>query len=302
MADMTDSPFCRIIREIGGCDVVFREMVSSEAIIRENKKTFKMADFEKKERPIILQIFGSKPSVMAQAAVLLKEKYDPDGIDINMGCPVQKMTSNFNGAALMKDPALAAEIVKEVKKNIGKTPVSVKIRLGWSDPDEFQVFLPVLEEAGADLITLHGRTKQQGYSGKADWERILRAKMLIRKPLIANGDISSPELVQSALDTTKADGIAIGRGCLGNPWFFAVAQGIIKKPKLEERIKIIQKHAKYHLAHYGEKSILTFRKHALHYFKSDKLGITVKDIKQIRARLARINSLEELNNILDELL
>ena len=130
MADMTDSAFCQVVRDIGGADIVFREMVSSEAIVRENEKTLGMTDFVPAERPIVQQIFGADPMTMAKAAEIVMEHAGPEGIDINMGCPVYKITNNFNGAALMKDPSLAAKIIKEMKSAIGGTPLSVKIRLG----------------------------------------------------------------------------------------------------------------------------------------------------------------------------
>src|SRR3990167_7248432 len=202
MADMTDSAFCQIVRQIGGADVVFREMVSSEAVVRDNVKTLGMTDFVVGERPIVQQIFGSDPLTMARAAEIVMEHANPEGIDINMGCPVYKITSNFNGCALMKEPERASAIIREMKKAIGDTPLSVKIRLGWSDPDDFKTFIPVIEDAGADLITIHGRTKAQGYSGKSDWERIREAKVIARVPLLANGDIHEPGQVPEALRVT----------------------------------------------------------------------------------------------------
>ena len=186
MADMTDSPFCRIVRQIGGVDIVFREMVSSEALVRGSEKTLKMAEFHKTERPIVQQIFGADPLIMARSADIVMQHSNPEGIDINMGCPVYKITSNFNGCALMKDPELASKIIKEMKSAIGDTPLSVKIRLGWSNPDDFKIFIPAIERAGVDLITVHGRTKEQGYSGVSDWQRIAEAKKIATVPLLAN--------------------------------------------------------------------------------------------------------------------
>lgn len=147
MADMTDSAFCQIVRQIGGADIVFREMVSSEAVVRDNVKTMGMTDFVSAERPIVQQIFGSDPLVMARAAAIVMEHANPEGIDINMGCPVYKITSNFNGCALMKEPERAVAIIREMKGAIGTTPLSVKIRLGWSDPDDFKRFIPIIEDA-----------------------------------------------------------------------------------------------------------------------------------------------------------
>ncbi len=300
MADMTDSPFCRIVRQIGGVDVVFREMVSSEALVRNNEKTLKMTEFHKEERPIVQQIFGADPKTMAHAAEIVMKHSNPEGIDINMGCPVYKITSNFNGCALMKDPDLAKKIIKEIKQAIGETPLSVKIRLGWSDPDEFKKFIPVIEKAGADLITLHGRTKSQGYGGKSDWDRIAEAKKIASIPILANGDIHEPEQVAEALKITSADGVMIARGALGNPWFFSLVDNP-RKISLTERKKIVLAHAKLHLEHYGERGMVTFRKHLSWYFKTNKIGEVLPNIKEWRAKIVRVSSLPELEELLDEL-
>ncbi len=302
MADMTDSAFCRVVRNIGGADIVFREMVSSEALIRDSEKTLKMTDFHEEERPIVQQIFGADPQKMAQAARIILDRNSPEGIDINMGCPVQKLTSQFNGSALMKDPELAGKIVRAVKKEIGDVPLSVKIRLGWSDPDDFKTFIPVLEKAGADLITIHGRTRVQGYSGTSDWERIRQAKELATVPVLANGDIHEPHQVAEALEQTGCDGVMIARGALGNPWFFKQALDPEFRVSLEERIKIILDHAKLHIEEYGEKALVTFRKHLAWYFKINKLGFELEGIKQFRARLVRVSTIDELADILNELL
>ncbi|MFH0857326.1 MAG: tRNA dihydrouridine synthase DusB [Candidatus Magasanikbacteria bacterium] len=300
MADMTDSPYCRIVKKIGGVDVVFHEMVSSEAIVRDSKKTLKMIDFHEDERPIVQQVFGADPEIMAEAVRIVIEKTHPDGIDINMGCPVPKITGTDSGSSLMKDPVLAGEIVRAVKKVVGDIPLSVKTRLGWSDPDAYKTFLPMLEEAGVDLITLHGRTKTQGYSGEADWNRIAEAKKILTIPLIANGDVSRPELVSEMLSQTKADGVMIGRGALGNPWFFLQAKSGKNIP-LEEKIPIILEHLQLHLERYGERGIVTFRKHLGWYFKTNRLEEEIPGIKEFRSRLVRVTSVLELEALLAEI-
>lgn len=301
MADMTDSAFCQVVRQIGGADVVFREMVSSEALIRDNEKTLGMTDFEETERPIIQQIFGADPKTMARAAEIVMEHAGPEGIDINMGCPVYKLTSNFNGAALMKDPELAANIVREMKQAIGETPLSVKIRLGWDDPDTFKTFIPVVEEAGADLITMHGRTKKQAYSGVSDWERIRQAKEIVTVPFLANGDVHEPHQVKKCLEQTGADGALIARGALGNPWFFKHVLDGTAHVDIDERIRIVLEHLRLHVAQYGERGVVTFRKHLSWYFKTNKMGIEIPGIKEIRGRLVRSNTIEEVAAILEEL-
>ena len=324
MADMTDSPFCQIVRRIGGADIVFREMVSSEAIVRQNEKTLGMTDFVSSERPIVQQIFGADPTTMARAAAIVMEHANPEGIDVNMGCPVYKITSNFNGCALMKEPERAAKIIKEMRKEIGeKIPISVKIRLGWSNPDDFKTFIPVIEEAGADLITIHGRTKAQGYSGVSDWERIRQAKEIATVPVLANGDIHEPRQVAPALEKTGADGVLIARGALGNPWFFKLcanyeqpfchperseqnerSRGIPSVSKellaisMNERIHTVLDHARLHVLQYGENSMVTFRKHLAWYFKANKVGMDVPGLKNLRAELVRVSTLNELEKIL----
>lgn len=300
MADMTDSPFCQIVRSIGGADIVFREMVSSEAIVRDNQKTLGMTDFVEGERPIVQQIFGADPETMGKAAAIVMKHAGPEGIDINMGCPVYKLTSSFNGSALMKDSELASNIIKEMKKAIGDTPLSVKIRLGWSDPDEFKTFIPAIEAAGAQLITMHGRTKAQGYAGKSDWERLRQAKEIATVPFLANGDIHEPHQVKEVLEQTGADGVLIARGALGNPWFFKQALDPDFKVSVEERVRVVKEHAKLHVDHYGERGIVTFRKHLAWYFKTTRLGFEIPGIKEFRGKLVRVESMEELEKYLDE--
>jgi len=300
MADMTDSPFCQVVRSIGGADIVFREMVSSEAIIRNNEKTLGMTDFVEAERPIVQQIFGADPSTMARAAEVVMEHASPEGIDINMGCPVYKLTSNFNGAALMKEPDRATAIVREMKRAIGETPLSVKIRLGWDDADTFKSFIPLIEDAGADLITMHGRTKSQGYSGVSDWERIRQAKEIARVPFIANGDIHEPTQVNECLEQTGADGVLIARGALGNPWFFKKVLEPDYHISMWERVSVILKHADLHISQYGDHGVRTFRKHLSWYFKTNKIGLEIPGIKAFRSRLVRIESFEQLKEILEK--
>jgi nifR3 family TIM-barrel protein len=298
MADMTDSAFCRTVRDIGGADVVFREMVSSEALVRENKKTLSMIVIADEERPIVQQIFGADPTVMARAAAIVMERARPEGIDINMGCPVYKITSNFNGCALMKEPDRAAQIIREMKRAIGDTPLSVKIRLGWQNPDDFKAFIPVIEDAGADLITIHGRTKAQGYSGKSDWGRIREAKGIARVPLLANGDIHEPRQVADALAMMGADGVLIARGALGNPWFFKQAMDPNFFVSWDERVSVVLEHARRHIAQYGDRGIVSFRKHLSWYFKANNIGFEVPGLKALREQLVRVESYAALEVLL----
>lgn len=301
LADYTDSPFCRICREVaGGKFVIFREMVSSEAIVRGNEKTLNMCEFIEQERPIVIQIFGSDPEIMAKSAKIIVDKFKPDGIDINMGCPVPKVTGKVNaGASLMKDSDRARAIIKAIKAMNLSVPISVKTRLGWSNENDILEFALKLEQAGADLITIHGRTKIQGYAGRVNCEMISQAKKLLSIPVLANGDIASREDIEKCLEITKADGVMIGRGALGNPWVFNYLRNYkllrnYETTKLEDKIKIILKHAHLHVERYGERGMVAFRKHLAWYFKGGRMGMKFKNVKQLRNELVRVKSLDEL--------
>ncbi len=337
MADMTDSAFCRVVKEVllevdnqqspstpagsaglrsgnknptsyqlqaTSFPLIFREMISSEAVVRKNKKTLAMAELHPSERPIIQQIFGGDPEVMAKAAREIEETFYLDGIDINMGCPVYKIVSNFNGAALMKEPARAAQIVRAVKAVVS-VPVSVKIRLGWNDPNECVAFAKVLEASGADAIEVHARTKMQGYSGKANWAQVAKIKRVVSIPVLVNGDIVSGATALEALEKSGADGVLIGRGALGNPWIFLEIKQAIKDMSdrsyktyrtyqpLAERLHVIRRHLELHCEQYGERGVVTFRKHLGWYFRG------LPHAKEIRERLFAAKTREELIAALD---
>jgi len=302
MADMSDLPFCLICKQ-HGAPVMFREMVSSEAIARMNPKTLKMAEFDERERPLVQQIFGSDPHVMAEAARIIEEKFHPDAIDINMGCPVYNIVSNFNGAFLIKEPARASAIIKAMKAAV-TVPVSVKTRLGWSKDTDCLEFVKVVEDAGADLISMHGRTKEHGYSGKANWDRIGEARRRVPNvPFLVNGDITSPELARQALEKSGADGALIGRGALGNPWIFRQISDSLSGLKannyqpsaIEDRLFVIREHARLQVEHYGEHGLIKLRKHLPWYFKG------FSEWKDVRSELVRVSTLDQLNQILDRI-
>ncbi len=296
MADMTDSPFCQTVKEVGS-PVVFREMVSSEAVVRGNDKTLSMTAFDVSERPIVQQIFGCDPSTMAEAARIIMEAHAPDGIDINMGCPVYKITSNFNGAALMKEPVLATEIVRAIKQAV-TVPVSVKIRTGWEDPTECLTFARVLQDAGADLLTVHGRTKKQAYAGYSDWGMIRSVKERVSIPVLANGDIFSAQDAKRALNVTRADGVLVARGCLGNPWIFPQIEELLTHgsihtlPTVADHARLILHHAQRHMDAYGPRGMTSFRKHLSWYSKG------IAGAKEIRSALVRVSTLPELEIVL----
>lgn len=305
MADMTDSAFCQLVREVTDeadperSVIVFREMVSAEAVVRGNDKTLGMTAIHPAERPLVQQIFGSDPATMAEAARIIEAEHHPEGFDINMGCPVYKIVHNFNGAALMKEPELATSIIKAMKAAI-TVPLSVKIRLGWSRIDECREFIKVLEAAGADMVTIHGRTKEQGYSGVADWAAVGEAKKQVKIPVLVNGDIHKSELVSQALTASGCDGVLIARGALGNPWIFKEIierqSGSIPSPiNLEERLRIVKRHLELHLAEYGERSVNTFRKHLSWYFKG------IPNMSQFKDPMMRATSAAELLEVLQKI-
>ncbi len=303
MADMTDSAFCQIVKKVTGekdYPIMFREMVSAEAVVRHNDKTLEMTEIHSDERPLVQQLFGSDPIVMRDAAEIIQRDFGPEGFDINMGCPVYKITHNFNGCALMKDPKIASEIVRQMK-SVLSVPLSVKIRLGWSNDQDCLTFAPAMQDAGAELITVHGRTKEQGYSGVSNWEQIAKVKKAVSIPLLANGDIHTPEKVLEALEVTKADGVLIARGALGNPWFFKQTKQLLEtgrydKVSLEERLEVIKLHLQYHVAQYGERGVVTFRKHLSWYFKG------MDHFKEHRMKLVEAKTSEEVIQELENIL
>lgn len=299
MADMTDLPFCLVCKD-EGTPLMFREMVSSEAVVRLNPKTLKMASFDERERPLVQQLFGANADVMAEAARIIYEKFKPDALDINMGCPVYNIVSNFNGAALMKDPDRATDIVRKMKAAV-PVPVSVKTRLGWSKDNDCLDFVKVLADAGTDMITIHGRTKDQGYSGKANWERVGDARRQIpHLPFLINGDITSPELAKEAMEISGADGVLIGRGGLGNPWIFKRIETylrtgvIIPAPTNQEILDTMRKHARLQVEHFGERGLVKLRKHLPWYVKH------IPEFKHMKSKLVRISTLADLEAVLME--
>lgn len=297
MADMSDLPFCVVCKD-EGTPLMFREMVSSEAIVRLNPKTLKMASFDERERPLVQQVFGANPDVMAEAARIIYERFKPDALDINMGCPVYNLVSNFNGAALIKDPDRAAAIVRKMKEAV-PIPVSVKTRLGWKQDTDCLEFVKVVADAGADLISMHGRTREQGYSGTANWMRIGEARKNVpHLPFLVNGDITSPELAKEAMAQSGADGVLIGRGGLGNPWFFKQVQHYLKTgeklpdPTQEEIFTAMRKHAQLQVDHFGERGLVKLRKHLPWYVKRDP------NLKHLKEKLVKISTLADLEQAL----
>jgi tRNA-dihydrouridine synthase B len=225
MAGMTDTAFRRLVKRQGGCGLVVTEMVSSEGLVRGIDRTLEYAEFTEEERPVAVQIFGGDPERMARAAQVV-EKLGADVVDVNMGCPVPKVSKHNAGCSLMREPEHAARIIRSMARAVS-IPVTVKMRAGWN---EREVNAPELarrvEDAGAAAIAVHGRTAAQSYSGSADWELIGRVAQAVRIPVFGNGDcVEAAELIERQR-TSGVAGVLVGRGVLRNPWIFAQANAL----------------------------------------------------------------------------
>lgn len=272
MAGVTDIAFRGLCKEMG-CGLVYTEMVSAKALYHGSENTEEMLRISQEEKPVAVQMFGNEPLIMAKICDIFNKNEDICIIDINMGCPAPKIVRNGEGSALMKYPKLAAEIVREVKKASIK-PVTVKFRKGFSEQNINAVeFAKIIEEAGADAIAVHGRTREQMYEGKADWDIIRQVKEAVTIPVIGNGDVKSAEDAKRLFDISSCDGIMIARGSQGNPWIFKqVLQGLkgeeISYPSAEERLSMCIRHYELALKYYGEyKAVREMRKHIAWYIK-----------------------------------
>lgn len=282
MAGVTDMPFRLLCRE-QGCGLVYTEMVSAKGMHYDDSKSFALTEINPSERPAAVQIFGSDPDIMSEIAKKLDDM-DVDIIDINMGCPTPKITKNGEGSALMKKPELAAEIISAVACSANK-PVTVKIRKGWDDGSINAVEIATIaEKNGASAVAVHGRTREQFYSGKADWDIIKRVKQSVSIPVIGNGDIVTPYDAVRMLEMTGCDAVMIGRGAQGNPWIFSRILHFIKTGKIlpeasiEERVSTAIRHMNMLIELKGEYTgINEMRKHIAWYLKGIKNSAAMRD-------------------------
>ena len=299
MAGVTDLPF-RILCKEQGAGLLCMEMVSAKAILYKNKNTEELLTIDPRENPVSLQLFGSDPDIMAEIAKQIEER-PFDILDINMGCPVPKVVNNGDGSALMKNPLLAGKIIEKVASAIEK-PVTVKIRKGFDDEHINAVEMAhIAQESGAAAVAVHGRTREQYYSGKADWDIIRQVKEAVSIPVIGNGDILKAEDVIAMKEQTGCDGFMIGRGAQGNPWIFSQILSYFKtgtypeKPGFQEVTEMLLRHAKMQLAFKGEYTgIREIRKHAAWYTSG------YKNSSKLRGRINEVESYEQLEALFRE--
>lgn len=290
MAGYTDSAFRLVCKQMGA-DVVYSEMISVDGICFKNQKTLKMLEFNKKECPVIFQLFGSKPENFAKAIQIINSKFPnfqipklPIGIDINFGCPARKVAKTGSGAALMNELDKAYEIIKTVCDNTS-LPISVKIRTKVKNTTCLD-FVEKIKNLPISAIMIHGRTLNQGFTGEIDYEIIQKVKQILpEKIIIANGDVNIQSDISNILKKTQADGLGIARGALGNPWIFKQ-----QVPSLAQKRQVILKHAQLFLK--NNQNLIPLRKHLVHYAKGQK------NASALRQRIIRVKTFDDLKKIL----
>lgn len=301
MAGVTDMPFRALCKRFG-CGLTCTEMVSAKALHYQNERTQNLLVISPDEVPCAVQIFGNDPSIMAEESHILEDIYSGQiaCIDINMGCPAPKITSNGEGSALMKSPATAGLIINRVVQTVS-LPVTVKFRKGWDDQHVNAVeFARICEDNGAAALTIHGRTREQFYRGKADWDIISQVKQAVRIPVLGNGDIFCAQDAERMFTYTGVDGIMVARGAQGNPWIFEQISAYMEKgvqmlsPHPRERIETALQHATDLTCYKGERAIVEMRKHVAWYIKD------MPDSAKIRNAVNQIQTLQSLKILLRE--
>lgn len=330
MCNISDRAYRGLCRSMGA-DLVTTQMVSAEGIVRDDPNTWRIMDAQPDEKPVLVQLLGSNPAALAQAAQVLEQK-GATIVDLNMGCPAKKVTGNDCGSALMRQPGLVAEIVRTVKAAI-TVPFTVKMRAGWGDGEINAVELAkICEGEGADAVAFHARTRQQGYTGHADWTLIAAMKQSLSIPVIGNGDVSSPADAVRMVRETGCDAVMIGRGIIGNPWLLRACESAIadlfegrishesqvpgdelvhleddgeyrpikvpyymKDVSIEERLDLILTHTNLMVHSKGEKrGVLEMRKHSQQYIKG------IPGCKALRERLMKIETYTDIEGLMTE--
>lgn len=290
MAGYSDWPFRSICSEMGST-ISYSEFVNANLVVQRNERTLQMLNFSELERPVVLQLFGHEMYTLVEAALIIEE-WNPDGIDLNLGCSVPKIADRGSGAALLTDVAKIGRIIRSLVSRI-KTPISAKIRLGFYDSNEAIAIAQTIQDNGASLIAVHGRTAKQRYTGEADWNTISEMKSKLSIPVLGNGDIDSYNTAKRRINESGVDGVLIGRAAQGNPWIFTHSDRL---PSTAEVFQMIEAHLKRMVECHGEiQGLLRFRKHALLYLKRLRVN------QEIGANLIKQNGLNQFLTQLDGL-
>jgi nifR3 family TIM-barrel protein len=301
MAGVTDSVFRRLCKE-HGADVLVTEFVSADGILRRNRRTEEMLIFRDEERPVGVQLFGADPERLAEAAKSVRDWVRPDFIDLNFGCPVNKVVCKHGGSALLKDCPLLERVASAVVKAVEPLPVTAKIRLGWSSETiNATTTATILQQAGITAIAVHGRTKEQGYSGVADWETIAQVAETISIPVIGNGDLKNIEQIVIRLRSTKVRGLMIGRAAMTSPWLFRRAKHFLQtgefiaEPSIEERWCHILRHCRMALAeaHSERHAMAAMRGRLMAYSKGMPGGCALRAALQTVSSVAQVEAISE---------
>ncbi len=302
LAGFTDLPFRSVVKKFG-VDLTVSEMISSNALAHKSQKTQKMLEKSPLETPYSVQIAGSDSEIIKRALDILNQREEIDGIDLNCGCPAPKIVNNLQGSALLGDIERLGKAIETIKQYSNKSYTSVKMRLGVVEKNHIEL-AKVMQEAGADFIAVHGRTRAGRYKAPVDYDAIKEVKDAVDIPVIANGDIDTPQKARWVLEKTKCDGVMIGRGAVGKPWIFAQIKEGIDTPSSELILEVILEHFDRMIEHFGEYGVYLFRKHLHTYSKIGYRGAsafrndvnTITDPNKMRQKIEFFFSQEPLKD------